>query len=184
MERGEKAQSHTRQKRGQGRALAVLLFIVVAVFAIAGGLVYGLNRAQQSTSISTFENNFDAAPRVALLVTAYNGLALAATVGCATNLIEQLAATHGSAHRDTSTIDFYVINQSACVYSPYGLGSSYINYSKASPSQCLSMSANEPRIFINFSSANQTMITPTALYVMGDVDYLTQCGVAAELTST
>jgi hypothetical protein len=167
-----------------GRGLGVALFAIIIIVVVAGGLVYGLNMSQQGqTSIAVFEGNFDSAARVSVLVTAYNGTTLAAATGCATGLIEQLTATHGSAHKNASMISFYVINSTKCVYAPQ-LGSSSSTYSNSTPGKCINMSRSTPSIFINYSDTNRTVITPDALYVSGTTGFLSQCGVASEITAT
>ncbi len=176
------------QKKGTAlpgsRKLAVVIFIIIIVAAVAGGLVYGLNWLPQSqTSIGVFEGNFDSAVNVAIIVTAYNSTTLAASTGCATGVIEQLTATHGAAHKSASMISLYVINSTSCLYAPQ-LGTSSSAYSNSTPGACLDMVKSVPRIFINYSKTNSTVITPDALYISGNVQFLNQCGVASEITAT
>ncbi len=177
-EKGKKSDQPSTTKK-----LGVIIFMVIIVVAIAGALVYGLNRSSQTqTSITVFENNFNAAPKVAILVTAFNATTLASSTGCATALIEELTATHGSAHKNASDISFYVINSTKCLYAPQlGLGQTYLN---STPAGCVNMSRSVPSIFINYSKTNSTVITPEALYVSGTGALLTQCGVASEITAT
>ncbi|MFI5412935.1 MAG: hypothetical protein ACHQX1_03515 [Candidatus Micrarchaeales archaeon] len=182
-ESGESKQASKKEKAektDRKTILAVIIFAIIIVFAVAGAVTYGLNN-NGSTSFATFSNNFNNAQHVAILVTAYNGTALSSTVGCATNLIEQIVATHSSAHKNATAIDFYVINQTSCIYSPGGLGQAQNNFSHSTPGQCVNMSASEPRIFINYSTTNNSRITPQALYVSGNIKFLVECGVASEL---
>ncbi len=173
-------QSKPKLRSDRKNMIAAIIFIVIIVFAIAGALVYGLNN-NGSTSLGTFTNNFNSAHRVAIIVTEYNGTQLSATVGCATSLIEQLVAAHGSAHKNATSIDFYIMNRTRCTYSSQ-LGNPQNNSSQTSTvQQCLTMAQSEPRIFINYSNTNSSRITPQALYVSGNINFLVECGVATEL---
>lgn len=168
-------------KPGSRRILGVIALIVIVILVIAGGLVYGVNQSQP-TSFATFKSNFNGAKDVAILVTADNGTALSATVGCATTLIASIVG-ESSPHRNASTIGFYVLNKTICVYSSTPLGSSINNFTNSTPSQCINATAATPRIFINYSAVNSTSITPTSLYIAGNTGFLAECGVASELTS-
>ncbi len=171
-----------KKQKADRKATLVLIFIAIIIFALAGGLVYGLNQ-QTNVSFSTFQSNFASAANVAIIVTAYNGTALSATVGCATNLIEQLVSTHSTAHKNSTSINFYILNRTQCVYSS-GLGQhSGTNYTHSTPQQCIGMTNSIPRVFINYSAINKTVITPTSLYVSGNINYLVECGVASEITA-
>ncbi len=172
-----------RQADGKrGNALWAGIFIIIIVFALAGGLVYGLNSGRPA-SFSTFQGNFNSAPRVAILVTANNGTQLAATVGCATALIQQIVASRTS-HRNASTIDYYVMNATSCVFSPTGIGGSLQNYSYTTPKACVNVTTREPSIFINYTTTNETIINARSLVVEGDYRFLSQCAVASEIVST
>jgi hypothetical protein len=176
----EKKDSPDQSKRNVG----VVVLVVIIVLAVAGALAYGLNAPQQSqTSIDVFESNFDSAQNVSIIVTAYNGPTLAASSGCASSLIEQVTATHGSAHKNASMIGFYVINSTKCLYTQH-LRITGAKYSNSTPEFCVNLTKGTPSIFINYSNANRTIIMPDALYVSGTMEFLSQCGVASEITAT
>ncbi len=179
MPKGDKKQEKKAAPSDGKKFIAVIVFTVIIVAVIAGGLVYGLN-ATTGTSITTFESNFDAAPHVAVVVYGANNTALSPAIDCASNLIEQLTSTHGSAHKDPTTISYFVMNQTSCSYTTTGLGSPSNSTSTA---QCLKMSTSTPAIFINYSLVNKTVITTDTLYVSGDVRFMIQCGVASEITA-
>lgn len=168
-------------KGSAGKKLAAVIFALVIIFAIAGVLVYGINTSAPA-NFSTFQKNFDSAPRVGIIVTEYNETALAATVGCATALIEQIVGNQQS-HRNASTIDFYVLNATTCTYSASGIGGEISNYSYTSKANCIATGESEPSIFINYSNTNSTLIYPTTLYVSGDARFLGQCGIASEISA-
>ena len=180
----EKPAAATGQQnpKPRGRAFWAGIFIIIIMFAIAGGLVYGLNRGAPA-SFSTFQSNFNSAPRVAIFVTANNGTQLAATVGCATSVIQQIVASK-TTHRNASTIDFYVMNATSCVYSPTGIGGQLQNYTYSTPGRCINVSTKEPSLFINYTDANTTIIKSTSLVIEGNYRFLLQCAVASEMAST
>ncbi len=184
MAASKKAQEKKDSTKQSKKNIGVLAFIIIIIIVIAGALVYGLNSSSQSqTSIGVFQSNFDSVSNVSVVVTAYNGTTLAASTGCAASIIEELTATHGSAHKNASMIGFYVINSTNCLYTEHlGLiGATYLN---ATPRSCINMSKSTPSIFINYSSTNKTTITQKALYISGTIGFLTQCGVATEITAT
>jgi uncharacterized integral membrane protein len=158
-------------------AIAIIIVVVIIGFAIFAG-----NYAMQNTnsSFNTFKANFDSAPRVAIFVTAYNGTVLSGTVGCATAIIEEIASSKTN-HRNTSTIDFNIINQTSCIQSP-GLTENNSNYRTTTLQNCLNITKTEPTIYINYSSTNSTVIKPDYLYVSGTGLFLSECGVASEIS--
>ena len=178
-----KPNSQQRQPEAKSpvRKYAMAVFSAVVVVLVVVGLYYLLIGALPA-NFNTFRSNFNAAPRVALLVTAYNGTQLSGAIGCASSLIQQMVASQ-SQHRNASTIDYYVLNQTECVYSTTGLGSLLKNYTYATPANCISMSSGEPRIFINYSEVNNTRITSTSLSYSGNIKFLLQCGIASEMTA-
>ncbi len=176
-QKSEKKQE--KKNTGNGRKYLAVIGIVVVFIAVAGGLVYGLGRTQP-TSFSTFKQNFDSAPRVAIYATGYNGTQLGSTIGCATAVIESIVGS-STYHRNSSTIDLYVMNSTACTFEN-GIGGQISNYSFNSIGNCLSASQHEPSIFINYSETNITRITPTTLHISGNEQFLELCGVASEIT--
>jgi hypothetical protein len=181
-EKAVDAKKETKKAKPSGglRGAWAVVFIVIMFIAVAGGLVYGLNRST-GTSITTFENNFNSAPTIAIVVSAKNNTELGPPISCATNLIEEITSAHGSAHRSASSIVQYYMNASICSYSQIGVSE---NATAATPAQCLSMSSAYPRIVINYSDTNSTTITPDALYVSGNLQFLSECGVASEISAS
>lgn len=166
--------------KGQDRRPLAVVGIMVIIVIIAGALAYGLI-GYHPTSFSAFLAKFDSAPRVAIYTGGNNGTAISSTVGCASAVIEAAvgSSTH---HRDPNTIDFFVINQTACAYEN-GIGGQVKNYTYNSISNCLNTSKSEPSIFINYStSGNSTVIGTATLRISGDQRFLSMCGVASEIS--
>jgi len=155
----------------------VVVIIGAAIFA---GLYASQN---QEGSFDAFKANFNSAQRVAIVVTAYNGTVLSGTVGCATAIILQIAS-NPNAHRNTSTIDFGIINQSSCLEAKGLLGNGpNPNYTTTSVQNCVNLTTSEPAIYINYSATmNNTVIKPRLLYIVGTSTFLRQCGIAAEIS--
>lgn len=176
---GESRERETRKTAAASKKkIYAAAFIIILAIIIAGGLAYGLAGSSGSTSFLTFQNNFNSAQRVGILVMAQNGTELSPAIGCSTKVIEQVV---GSRQRNSSTIDYYTLNATSCDYlQGLGVQSQVVT---TTPANCLSTSSAEPRIVINYSSVNSTVIKPTSLYVSGDAAFLTECGVATEITS-
>ena len=157
-------------------AAAIIIIIAIIGFAIVAGS-FGNN---QTTNFNTFRNNFNSAPRVEIFITAYNGTVLSGTAGCATAIIEEIVASKTN-HRNSTTIDFNIINQTSCVRES-GLGTR-ANYTNSTLQDCLNYINNYPTIYINYSStANTTIIRPKYLYISGSSLFLRECGVASEIS--
>jgi hypothetical protein len=73
------------------------------------------------------------------------------------------------------------MNQTSCVFE-HGVGGVVTNYTYNTTANCINTSKTEPSIFINYSDTNSTRITPQALYVAGDSQFLAICGIASELS--
>lgn len=140
-----------------------MVIILAAIFAsFAMDYINGGN-----SSFSTFKSNFDSAKRVDITVTAYNGTVLSSTIGCATQLIEQMVASKSN-HRNSTTIDLSIINQTSCI-KKQGLGMNTSNYTITSLQNCLNITSTEPTIYINYSSTNVTRIKSNELYIIAFV---------------
>ena len=156
--------------------VAAIVFIVVAaaVYELVG-IVF---KSNTSGSFGTFKSNFNSAQRVAIYATAYNGTVLSSTVGCATMIIENIVGS-SQTHRNASTIDLFIINETRCTYTMgLGLGS---NGTETSLSDCLNRGSSEPTIYLNYSLTNTTVIKPNYLYTSGDRLFLNECGIATEI---
>lgn len=185
-EQKKSAAKGSREVTGKPKAGALkYIAAIIIVIAIIGAAIFaGLSISQsQEGSFSTFKSNFDSAPRVAITVTAYNGTVLSGTVGCATAIILQIASSQNT-HRNTSTIDFSIINQSSCLEAKGLLGNGpNPNYTTTSVQNCVNLTMGEPAIYINYSAAgNTTVIKPRLLYIAGTSTFLSQCGVASEIS--
>lgn len=175
----EKLKKKAGAERAQSRKYIAVIGIVVVIVVIAGAAVYGLN-STKPTDFSTFRSNFNSASRVGIYTTGYNGTALSSTIGCATAVIESIVGSQ-TYHRNASTIDLFVLNQTDCVFEN-GISGTVGNYTFNSIGNCLNVSKAEPSIFINYSQVNSTVIRPKALYISGDEQFLGLCGVATEIT--
>jgi|GEM_PF-1369674 hypothetical protein len=164
-----------------GRAAGKYVIAIVIVVAIIGAAIFaGSYMTQNGNDFNTFKSNFNSAPRVAIFVTAYNGTVLSSTVGCATAIIEEVASSR-TYHRNTSTIDFDILNQTSCIKSS-GLSGKPSNYTITTLQNCLNTTKSEPTIYINYSSSNMTIIRPDYLYISGSDMFLRECGIASEIS--
>ncbi len=181
---GKEAKKTARPRRTQpneggstSRKAMAVIGIIVIVFAIAGFSVYGLNRQSPGASFSTFKQNFDSAKNVAIVLT-YNTTTFPSTLDCATAVIEGLV---GTAHRNESTIDFMILNGNVCT-AQNGLGSGSGQPYNTTFQNCTRLAGSEPSIFINYSTTNSSIITPTQLHIYGDAKFMAECGVASEIS--
>jgi len=166
--------SESNKSKGKSRtiqyveALAVMIAILlIAYFAFSNFLI---------TPFSTFASNFHSSPRVAVAVTFVNESEYVAEYPCFTKLIESIAYT-----RNATTIDFFLLNSTNCTYPISGLGKP-TQIGTTSKAKCLAVAKSEPSIFMNYSSYNNTIITPYHLYIYGNSGYMSSCPIAAELT--
>ncbi len=159
--------------------MAVTIIIVFVAALLISIYLLSSNAPKNATTFASFQRSFYSAPRVAIYVNDMNQSTYQYTLGCATSLIESIVANKNE-HRNSSTIDFYVINNTLCVAPNGALGKSNgtINMSA---SKCLSSINNQPSIFINYSATNKTTISGTTLYTSGDYNFLRECGIASEL---
>ncbi len=176
----ESAPAKGRQGVGVAKYIIAIIIIVViiGVALFAGSLLS--TKPNSSSSFETFKENYDSAARVNIFVAAYNGTVLSSTIGCATAIIEQTVGSKTD-HRNASTIDLNIINQTSCIRST-GLGVIGANYINTTLQNCLNTSSTEPSIYINYSLQNTTLIRPDYLYVSGDALFLSECGLAPELS--
>ncbi len=152
-------------------AIAVLIAIDIVLFAA---------KPAMSQPFYSFANSFHSAPKVAIYAIAYNGTALTSTVGCASAIIENIISSK-QYHRNASSIEFFVINQTACFSPAHGLGSGS-NATQLPLSECINQSRSVPSIFINYSIENKTIINLKSIYIWGNVQFLKECGIAEALS--
>ncbi len=153
------------------------LYIIIAVAIIAVAAVSYILYSGSLVSFQAFRNNYIGAPHVAVVVTFRNSSGYSNLSECYLPVIENLARV-----KKLGTIDLYVINasNSTCTYS-LGLGKTPINISNTTSGACLSRAAGEPGIYLNYSMANSTRITPTKLVINGNSAYMRLCPIAADI---
>ncbi len=171
-ERPEAKESSERESKQSPVYLAVGIIAVLAI--IVAAVFYFLVPGVAGVPFATFKSNFQAAPRVALAITYLNESQYVAEVPCYTTMLEIIART-----RNASTIDFLLLNQTKCEYSPTGLGSA-ASFTTANASSCIQIANNEPSIFMNYSATNYTKVAQDHLYIGADFNYLASCPIAAE----
>ena len=188
-EKGQESAAQRQKRQGlapsatRSRSVTFLVVSVAIIIAIVGTalLLVSYNPpGNKQTSFSTFMNNFLTSNGVAIYVSSANESAYPSAIACATALIETIEA-NAATHKSVSAIGFYVMNQTSCTYKPGGLGSAITNYTNTTPSVCLALSTGLPRIFINYSATNSTVIKPYDLYVSGTSSFLNECGIASEI---
>ena len=179
--KGAKAKVQPKPRSTGSRSVAWIAVAVVIIAAIAATGLFLLSynpSGNKQVSFNTFMNNFVAANSVGIYVSSANMSAYPSAISCATALIENIEA-HAATHKNSSDIGFYVMNQTMCTYKAGGLGSAITNYTNTTPSSCLALSTGMPRIFINYSSTNSTVVKPYDLYVSGTPMFLDECGIAS-----
>jgi len=180
----DKTQKQSQKpKKTEGKLKLKYVIGIIFVVIIIGIAIFASSFFAQNSPVGfdTFKNNFNSAPRVDIMIAGSNGTVLSSTVGCATAVIQQIIASKAN-HRDSSTIDFTIINQTSCIRTT-GLGSRTTpNYTTVSLQSCLDLAKKEPTIFINYSTTNKTVINPSYLYIAGTKTFLLQCGVASQIS--
>lgn len=167
-------------KRSIERNALVAIAIVVILAAVFSALFYGLV-AYKPTSFKAFASNFNRANSVAVYVNYTNGTEFAPELSCSNALIEELISS-SAVHKNASQISLYILYNNSCVYRQGALGTLISNYTNATRSECISYGTGKPSIFINYSRANSTVITPEKLYFTGDAKFLSECGIAYQIT--
>lgn len=168
-----------KERKASSDIPGYIILVIVAIIAIIVAATLTILIKGQSTPFNTFKSNFNSAKRVAIYTTGYNGSQLSSALGCSTAIIEEITG-NPSIHRNSSTIDFFVLNQTSCVFE-HGVGGIVTNYTYNSTANCLSAGKSEPSIFVNYSKTNSTTISPTSLHFSGDTQFLAICGIASEL---
>lgn len=181
-QQGKEREPKAAAKGGKSGAAKYVVGAVIIVIIIGAAIFAGsMFNESSSTNFNTFRSNFLSAPRVAIIVTAYNGTILSGTVGCATAIIEEIAGSKVD-HRNTSTVDFGIINSTTCIQEK-GLEVGSGNYITTSVQNCLNLTNTEPTVYINYSTTgNSTIIKPKYLYISGTYAFLRECGVASEIS--
>ena len=163
-----------RASEAKGSQWLLLAFAAVVIAVIAALAFLFVIPAVTGVPFQSFKSEFQSAPRVALAVTYVNQSQLSSEVPCYTTLLEVIGTT-----RNASTMDFLLINQTKCEYSPTGLGSS-ASFRVVNASACDEIANNEPSIFMSYGNYNSTRITSDHLYIAADSAYLQKCQIAGE----
>ena len=169
-----------QKKEGIGRQTLAIIAIVIIFAAVFSSLFYGLI-SYKPTSFSAFASNFNKASSVAIYVNYSNGTTFAPELSCSNALIEELTSSVKD-HKNASQINFYVLYNDSCIYRQGALGTLISNYTNATRAECIGYGAGKPSVFINYSSVNRTIITPSKLYFSGDANFLDECGIAYQIT--
>lgn len=177
---GAKAQAAPKEKaaakgRGLSQTKVALLAIVVVVAAFLA-FFYLVLPSMSNVPFTTFKGNFGSAARVALVVTYGNQSQYAAESQCFPALVQSLAFT-----RNASTIDFFILNRTACYYPSAGLGHAS-NVTTEPPANCLAKAGSEPSIFLNYSASNGTVVKAYDIYVYGNSAYMAKCPIAVDMS--
>jgi hypothetical protein len=187
IEKKETSAKKSKGQKNQGAAKEELkasgkrnLYLYLIAVLIAIDILLFVAKPAASQPFYSFENAFHSAPKVAIYAIAYNGTALTSTVGCASAIIENIISSK-QYHRNASSIEFFVLNQSACFSSAHGLGSGS-NATQMPIQACLNQSKSMPSIFINYSVENRTLINSKSVYIWGNVQFLKECGIAEALS--
>lgn len=170
-----KGRVKTTAKAAFSRTKAALLAVaIVAVVFLA--FFYFVLPSMSNVPFTTFKGNFDSAGRVALFVAFGNQSQYAAESQCFPALVQALSFS-----RNASTIDFFIMNSTACYYPSAGLGH-VSNVTTATPANCLAKAGSEPSIFLNYSASNYTVVKAYDIYVHGDSAYMAKCPIAVDMS--
>ncbi len=163
-------------KKGSLMLYAAAAVVIIAIVAVAAYVISNNGSSYTGVSFSTFKANLDSANTIALVLMYSNDTQLSSEIPCSNYIIEVL-----SNKRSPSTMSFFEINQTSCVYSPNGLGHT-VNPAKTNASACLNEAQSEPSIFLNYTGANASVITADHMYVSGNLQYYAKCPIAVDLT--
>ncbi len=175
QENVHKAQESEGKGRKQAIYSVIALVLIIAAVAIAIYVIYfNTGPTQPGASFSEFRSNFDAAPRVAVLLSFSNNTQLNYELQCSTSVLQVL-----SSKRSPSTIDFFEVNQTSCYYS-HGLGYP-INLTNPNVSTCIGDAQAEPSISFNYSTTFSNTITSQHMYLSGNDIFFKSCPIAVDL---
>ena len=161
------------------KRIAIVIAGIIIVAVLFSSIFYKfVNTSQQ---FQTFKSNFNSAKNVSIYLNYTNQSAYPSQIACASDLIQELTGPT-QIHRNANTINYDVLYNNSCVYNPGGLGTVVKNYSYVSKSQCLSMGAGQPAIFISYSSVNSTIINGNNFYLSGNAKFLALCGISYQIT--
>lgn len=164
------------QKKKPNSTLTIIAVIIIGI-AIVAALLLVVPFSFSGVSFASFKSTFDAAARVSVVATYYNGTQSSLMGACYTSIVQVIAHS-----RKADTIDFYLINAEnhTCTYSKTGLGGSVVPIT-TNASSCLTTAYSEPALFLNFSSSNATVIKPNQMFAYGNGAYMSACPLAVNL---
>ncbi len=170
--KAEKKEAKPEEKK---RPWPIYVGIIIALLIVIAVVGFIASNTLTGVSFSSFKQNYESAPKVAI-IDYYNNASVSGMENiCSTYMVQVL-----SAKRNPATIDFYVMENNTCTYLD-GLGKP-ANLSTATEGACLSMIGSEPSISLSYSAVNQTTIMPYNLKVSGNAAYLSSCPIAVGLS--
>ena len=175
-EKKEEKKDAKQQKEERPRSDARTGLMIAIPLVLAFGIFVFVVLPSLSVPFSTFKSNFASATRVAVIASYKDPAGSGATLQCAAQSVQ--VAAHS---RNATTIDFYVINQTKCIYSVGGLGHTFTPATNTI-SNCMNMTKSETSLYLNSSAVNSTVITPYKLYIYGNVQYMGKCPIAVDLS--
>lgn len=182
----EKSKEENKTTENKKRALPYAIIGILAIIVIAVVLIvmytYNSNSITSSnpnfnTAFASFKSEFNSAQKIAIISQYINGTEYVNISRCVTDLVHDEVS---SLQRNSSTINFYVINSTTCTYSPTGLGHT-INPITTNASSCENSTASEPSIYLNYSANNYSVLTKNHLTVYGNGAYFAQCPIAISI---
>lgn len=174
----KKVEKNNKKRFGKAsKAIIVAILIVISISVLITAYTYNVKNTE---SLSTFISNMRSAPHMNIYVSSINNTVYVNSTYCATSLIYQIMRSNYT-HRDPSTINFFVVNESneSCTYT-IGLRNAS-NFTTSTSLKCISFSKSIPSIFINYNKTNKTVVHNNALYIQGSTQYLLECGVSAQM---
>ncbi len=176
---GNDKEEHRQGKSKRNLLIAAVILAIVIVVGIMGTAMLG--QPGTNTNFNVFKGNFDSASNVSIIVGDFNSSAYSQEISCAVNLVEIVVGSQ-QYHKNASAIGFYVMNQTSCTYEKNGIGGLIGNYTNTTASDCLNRATRYPTVYINYSATNITRISPNFLYLSGNQNFLTQCGITSEIS--
>jgi len=169
-----------KQPSQLSKAIIITILAVIAVSVLITAYMYGVNNSASNVPLSVFLTNIRTAPHMNIYVSSINNTVLVTSTYCATAIIYQIIKSNYT-HRDPSTINFFVVNESndSCTYA-VGLKNAS-NFSTSTYSNCINKAKSIPSIFINYNKTNKTVVHNNALYIRGSTRYLLECGISVQI---
>ncbi len=175
----QKIKQETELKLTKVNKIIIFIIAIIILIMLFSSFYYYMvyNNNVNKLSFTHFKNNFNSANTIAISVN-YNSLEFSYEMGCASSLIYNIVSI---THRNPNTINFFVLNNTKCVYIKNGLGHLIKNYTNSTATNCLNQMKRQPTIFINYSPINKTIIKSNKIYVSGNINFLKECGIASQI---